>query len=302
MERARRHKEEQGFEWTETAAEHRGNLAAASTGLHADAAVELQHAWKGSADEGPREDLMYRFCFSEVTLHQADQVQVDILAKKVAAEGEKTGSCPLCNRGWWGHEPSKNHLEKLREHALMDSLLGTPRGFRKLASGTPTRETSKHGLTQEDLSAFWGSELALLATRFWTSILDEHGSVSVKFGGPKSKTHVIPKEQIEGVSLVMVPYEGGQGKYDQTREATGGDLAVPFDRIAQSEDHDSIYPFPPTRKGWWPVVRLHSSKRLPETVQKVGTVNVTIIWVICIYQMMETPLVAWQLPTVEVSG
>ena len=120
--------------------------------------------------------------------------------------------------------------------------------------------------------------------------------MDVKFGGAKSKTYKIPKAHIAGVSLVMVPYEGGQG--DQTGEATGGDLAVPFDLIAQSEDHDSIYPFPPTSKGWWPVVRLRS-EQLPETVQKVGTVTVTIIWVICIYQMMETPLVAWRLPTVE---
>jgi hypothetical protein len=49
------------------------------------------------------------------------------------------------------------------------------------------------------------------------------------------------------------------------------------------------------------VVRLRS-EQLPETVQKVGTVTVTIIWAICIYQMMETPLVAWRLPTVELSG
>jgi hypothetical protein len=241
---------------------------------------------KEEVDHLGKVDMMYMFKFSEHVLYSAHPASVEALLERVARESSASWVCSLCGCGFdENHARGRRHRDAAAEAVLLDSLLGPTAEHRKLQTGMPKTNML---LTRAAAKAFWGCNTEMLSMRFLTSILPKHQTIMVRIkrGSGKSKHVTLPVSDIIECTTAMVPFEKCQGGYCEEE-----DIACPWHAMQEEMGTSTDAAIADTPKGWWPIVR-HRLASLPDSTEG----GITWSWATCIYQCLETPLVAWPVP------
>ena len=201
-------------------------------------------------------------------------------------------ACPWCGKLCSdGHVASALHAQRRLEAAMLTRLAGArhPSWGPRVLTGTKAY-VPRPGfpVCQSTLKAHWGMRIE--------SMPDVGMDIIRRQGGVKQKKHqVMPK----GASLAILNYSGA-GKYNErtclipwkalprTPGDVGGSSTDPRPVLAR---HEAAILGDP-QYSWWPVLILHAEYDHFEGI--LLEVANGVLWVICIYQLMEGTLVSWQ--------
>ena len=191
------------------------------------------------------------------------------------------------------HIASSMHRGRAMMHAGVDFLLGaTALAYRPTYTGLQTPRPTKQGLLE-----FWGGgfELFLVKARQLLTLAS-----MMEFHGAARKGIRMPADAVRVVDFGTVNYTSGSGRYhgrvrytpwhclpdtpahvQYTEEASGLELAVPEWAGTDAAD----------QQGWWPVVQVAPVD--PDAIPVVLWDGVPCIWLVCVMQWLERPIVAW---------
>ena len=196
--------------------------------------------------------------------------------------GEK---CLLCNKqAVWGHLQSDDHMKRLALSVGLDRFLGKPSLFRPLYQGCPGKFTDKLSM-----SRYWGDDLKSFALKGFGRL--RHTGFRAKLRDNKPAVHV-PGSDVREVGIAVVPYRSGGGVY-----LTQGSTVLPWERIPEApgdfqRDHASQNAREDQQ--WWPVLTITLTPMSePGQMLLAAGISVGNVWVVCIYQVLNSTPDAW---------